>query len=62
MGIIRGKIWHPQFSSGVIECGEPIWRKCECGKYILIETGEHIEVETVTLEELMDRNKCKDSE
>lgn len=40
--------------------GPMLWRECECGKWIDNKTGEHVEIETLSLREFMDRHgpKC----
>lgn len=35
--------------------GPPLWYKCECGKWLDNKTGEHIELEVLTLKELLER-------
>lgn len=40
--------------------GEPLYRKCDCGKWIERKTGEHVEIESLTWEEVKERylKKC----
>ena len=48
----------PRLVQRVHTFGEPIWSKCnECGKYVDIKTRKHIEVETLTLKEFLDKYK-----
>lgn len=63
MGIIRGKIYHPKIINRVLNLGGPSpFLECECGKWLSRETGEHIEVETLTWEQVVERwgPKCPD--
>ncbi len=58
------KYERPAPLSNEIHVGEPIFGKCECGKDIRISTGEHVVLETISLEEFLERHKpiCIDKE
>ncbi len=48
--------------TNTIQIGNPIWTKCECGKFKVIETGEHIEVKMMNWSDLLELIKCEESE
>ena len=63
--MIRGKLGvrSPATFGDTIEINGPSpWIKCECGKYLDRETGEHVEVETLKWSEFMEKYgpKCPD--
>lgn len=58
MGIIRGRVngSRSYLHTGPREINGPaLWYQCKCGKWKDRETGEHVEVESITLEELLKR-------
>jgi hypothetical protein len=59
----RGGRKNPRLHNNVAHIGgSPLWVKCECGKWISRETGEHVELVVLSLEEFMKRyeQKCPD--
>ena len=60
MGVIRGKVWTPDWYPLEHHVGEPFWRKCSCGLWLDTRTNKHVEVETYSLKEVMQmiENDC----
>ena len=51
------------FNAGKAIYGDPPWERCECGKWRSRKTGEHVEMETLSLKQFMERygRKCPDA-
>jgi hypothetical protein len=63
MGVIRGRVFlDREIVTRVATVGEIPYRKCECGKWRDKDTGEHVELESLTLKEMMTRygTRCPD--
>ncbi len=65
MGIVRGKVWHSDYYPLEHYVGSaPLWERCVCGRWKDRNTGEHIEVNSYNLNELLEleKIKCPDQE